>query len=49
MHYACKNDDFWLFIWSSLDLANVNSAGTHHCGRAEGTSNFVVSATWWEG
>ena len=41
MHYACKNDYFGLFSWSSLHLANVNSAGTHHCGRAEVTAFFV--------
>ena len=49
MHYACKNDYFGLFSWSSLHLANVNSAGTHHCGRAEVTAFFIVPATWWEG
>ena len=40
MLFARKNDYFGLFSWSSLHLANVNSAGTHRNGRAEITTNF---------
>ena len=44
MHYACKNDCFWLFSWSSLHLANVNSVGTRNSGRTEDTAFFVSNS-----